>query len=112
MKLEVPHFDGEDAIGWIFRISQFFEYQGTPEEEHITLASFYMDNPALRWYQWMFTNGLITSWHGLLQALETRFAPSFYDDPKGALFKLNQKGSVNDYLTEFKRLTNRTVGLL
>lgn len=75
------------------------------------MASFYMDGPALSWYQWMFRNGLITSWRGLLQALESRFAPSFYDDPKGALFKLSQKGSVNEYLTEFERLANRIVGL-
>lgn len=59
----------------------------------------------------MFRNGLITSWQGLLQALEIRFAPSFYDDPKGALFKLTQKGSVNEYLTDFERLANRIVGL-
>jgi hypothetical protein len=24
MKLEVPRFDGSDALGWIFKISQFF----------------------------------------------------------------------------------------
>lgn len=43
--------------------------------------------------------------------LESRFAPFFYDDPHGALFKLLQRGSINDYLTEFERLANRTVGL-
>ena len=59
----------------------------------------------------MFSNGFITSWQGFLQALESRFAPTFYDDPKGALFKLVQRGSVNDYLTEFERLANRVVGL-
>lgn len=75
------------------------------------MASFYMDGPALSWYQWMYRNGFITSWNGLLQALETRFAPSYYDDPRGALFKLNQRGSVNDYLTDFERLANRIVGL-
>lgn len=106
MKLEVPRFDGEYSMGWIFKISQFFEYQKTPEEERIIVASFYMDGPALSWYQWMFCNGLITSWQGLFQALEIRFAPSFYDDPKGALFKLTQKGSVNEYLTDFERLAN------
>ncbi|BAU01303.1 hypothetical protein VIGAN_11051200, partial [Vigna angularis var. angularis] len=26
MKLEVPRFDGTDPIGWIFKISQFFDY--------------------------------------------------------------------------------------
>jgi len=40
-----------------------------------------------------------------------RFAPLFYDDPQGALFKLTQHGSVNSYLSEFKNLANRIVGL-
>nr|KYP49349.1 Retrovirus-related Pol polyprotein from transposon 17.6 [Cajanus cajan] len=111
IKLDVPRFDGHDPLGWIFKISQFFDYQGTPEDERITVASFYMDGPALSWFQWMFRNGFITSWPALLQALETRFAPSFYDDPKGMLFKLSQRGSVNEYLTEFERLANRIVGL-
>ena len=75
------------------------------------MASFYLDGAALSWYQWIFRNGFITSWSGFLQALESRFVPSYYDDPKGALFKLTQRGMVNEYLTEFKRLANRVIGL-
>ncbi|MCI34597.1 hypothetical protein A2U01_0055817, partial [Trifolium medium] len=59
----------------------------------------------------MFRNGLITTWFGFLQALETRFAPSYYDDPSQALFKLTQRGSLNQYLTEFERIANRIIGL-
>nr|KYP47836.1 hypothetical protein KK1_030532 [Cajanus cajan] len=70
-----------------------------------------MDGPALSWYQWMFRNGYITSWPGLLQALESRFAPSYYDDASGLLFKLVQHGTVNEYITDFERLANRIVGL-
>ncbi|KAL5162221.1 hypothetical protein HKD37_07G019369 [Glycine soja] len=40
-----------------------------------------------------------------------RFTPSFYDDPRGALFKLMQHDSFNAYLSEFKALANRTMGL-
>ena len=111
VKLDIPRFDGRDPLGWIFKISQLFEYQNTPEEERITVASFYLDGAALSWYQWMFRNGFITSWSGFLQALESRFAPTFYDDPKGALFKLTQRGNVNEYLTEFEPLANRVIGL-
>ena len=111
VKLDIPRFDGRDLLGWIFKISQLFEYQNTPEEERITVASFYLDGAALSWYQWMFRNGFITSWSGFLQALESRFAPTFYDDPKGALFKLTQRGNVNEYLTEFERLANQGIGL-
>lgn len=59
----------------------------------------------------MFRNGFITSWPALLQAIEARFAPSFYNDPRGTLFKLVQRGSVAEYLTEFERLANRITGL-
>lgn len=77
----------------------------------IIVASFYMDGPTLSWYQWMTRNGFISSWPALLQALESKFAPTFFEDPQGALFELQQRSSVNDYLTEFERLANRIIGL-
>lgn len=70
-----------------------------------------MDGLALSWFQWMFRNDFITSWATFLQKLESCFAPTFYDDPKGALFKFTQKGSINEYLTEFVRLANRIISL-
>lgn len=111
MKLDVPKFDGTDAMGWIFKINQFFDFHQTLEEDRLTVASFYMEGQALSWYQWMHRNQQITSWYGFLQALETRFAPSYYDDPSSTLFKLTQRSSVNQYLNEFERLANRIVGL-
>jgi len=56
-------------------------------------------------------NGQITSWPGLLQALGACFASLHYEDPMGSLFKLTQKWSVNDYLSEFEALANRIIGL-
>lgn len=41
MKLNVPRFDGIDPLGWIFKISQFFDYQGIPDHERLTVASLY-----------------------------------------------------------------------
>jgi hypothetical protein len=111
LKLDVPRFDGQNAQGWIFKISQFFTYHNTPDEERITVASFYLDGPALAWYQWMYRNGQIVSWPQFLQALELRFAPTAYDDPRGKLFKLQQTSFVASYLSDFESLANRIVGL-
>ena len=47
LKLEVPCLDGINPLGWIFKITQFFEYHSTPEPERLTIAFFYMDGPAL-----------------------------------------------------------------
>jgi len=54
---------------------------------------------------------MIPKWQEFLQALEVHFAPSYYEDPRGSLFKLTQKGSVQDYLNEFERLAKHIVGL-
>lgn len=110
LKLDIPRLDGSDTMGWVFKINLFY-YHDTPESDRVRIASFYLDGPVLSWYQWMFNNGQIHSWQGFLQALEQHFAPSLYEDPKGALFKLVQKGSVSSYLTEFESLANRIVGL-
>lgn len=111
MKLDVPRFDGSNAHGWIFKISQFFTYHQTLEEDRITIASFYLDGPALAWYQWMHRNQQIVSWTQFLTALKTRFALTAYDDPRGKLFKLTQSTTVAAYLTEFEALANRLEGL-
>lgn len=33
INLDAPCFDGADAMSWIFKISQFFYYHGTPNDE-------------------------------------------------------------------------------
>ncbi|KHN05914.1 hypothetical protein glysoja_026502, partial [Glycine soja] len=79
--------------------------------ERLIVASFYMEGPALYWYQWMSRNDFLTSWQAMLLALESRFALSYYEDPYGTLFKLQQCNIVNEYLSEFERLTNCVVSL-
>ena len=111
LKLDVPRFDGTNPLGWIFKINQFFDYHSTPAHERLTIASFYIEGRALAWFQWMSSNGQLTSWSVFLQALQTYFAQSPYDDPTRALFKLTQKGYVAAYLSEFEELANRVISL-
>jgi hypothetical protein len=112
MKLDIPRFNGSDAMGWIFKINQFFDYHHTPEDQRLRIASFYMEGEALNWFQWLYSNGQLLTWLMFLQALESRFAPSLYEDPKGALFKLCQTTTVRDYQTQFEALANQLRGQL
>jgi hypothetical protein len=111
IKLEIPRFDGSDALGWIFKINQFFDFHQTPADQRLNIASFYMEGEALTWYQWMHSNGSLHSWQAFLHALELRFAPSQYEDPKGALCKLCQTSSVREYHKAFEALANRITEL-
>lgn len=56
-KLDVTCFDGSDPLIWTFTINVFCNYHQTPEEQRITIALFYMDEPNLSW----FLNGCITT---------------------------------------------------
>jgi hypothetical protein len=111
IKLDIPRFDGTDPLSWIFKISQFFDFHQTPDDQRLRLASFYMEGEALTWFQWMHSNGQLVSWPMFLHALELRFAPSQYEDPKGSLFKLCQTTTVKEYQNEFESLANRIIGL-
>ena len=111
MKLEVPRVDGSYPEGWIFKITQFFEYHATPDHERLTIASFYMEGSALAWFQWMHRNGQLSSWSAFLQAIHARFSSSTYEDLTGLLYKLMQRPTIFAYLSEFEALANRIIGL-
>ncbi|KAI5414055.1 hypothetical protein KIW84_058266 [Lathyrus oleraceus] len=51
LKLDVPCFDVSDTHWWIFKISQFFTYHQTSEEDRVTIASVYLDGVALAWHE-------------------------------------------------------------
>ncbi|WVZ16785.1 hypothetical protein V8G54_009767 [Vigna mungo] len=85
----------------------FFEYHHTPPDQRIQIASFYLEGQALAWFQWMFNNGLLSSWEAFLRALELRFSPSKFDDPIAALYKLTQTQSLQEYLSDFSQTTRR-----
>ena len=64
----------------------------------------------MAWFQWMYRNGQLCSWQHMLDALETSFAPTAFDEPHGKLFKLTETTSVSAFLTDFEAV-NRVTGL-
>ncbi|RDX68339.1 hypothetical protein CR513_52685, partial [Mucuna pruriens] len=87
LQLNVPRLDGSDSLKWIFKISQFFEFHHMSE--------------ALNWLQWMHANGKIHLWPNLLTSIELRFAPSQYEDPRGALVSTEDKEGSSSPTTHF-----------
>jgi hypothetical protein len=47
--LEFPRFSGDDPIKWFTRVDQFFEFQGTPEAQKVSLSSFHLQGGANQW---------------------------------------------------------------
>ena len=85
LKLTFPRFAGEDPTGWIYRAEQYFEFQNTPMEQRVTLASFHFEGIALQWHRWLTKMRGPLTWAELTKAALQRFGPTDYEDPSEAL---------------------------
>lgn len=92
-KLEFPHYAGDDT--------QFFEFQGTPEDQKVSLASFHLKGEANQWWQWLNRtykegNQKVT-WDIFTEELWARFGPIDCEDFNEAVSRVKQSGSLREY---------------
>lgn len=107
--LDFPHFDGENTMGWIFKVNQYFEYHQT-SPRCLFMVSYHMDGEALVWYQDAVESRLFNNWDAFIRALQVRFGPTAYKDPMEALTRLKSTSTLVIYKAHFKSL-NRLRGL-
>jgi hypothetical protein len=111
VRLEFPRFDGSDALAWIFKANQFFDYYHTPDPERLTIAAVHLDQSVVPWFQMIQRASPFRSWQEFTRAIELEYGPSAYERPRTTLFKLAQTGSVNEYYVQFTALANRVTGI-
>jgi hypothetical protein len=97
-KLNFPKFDGsEDPTSWVCRVKQFFEFQGTVEEDKVGLAAYYLEGEAQLWYQLFKESEEQVSWETLKDGLHVQYSATQFDDFFGDLTTLRQTGTVREY---------------
>ncbi|KAH9747312.1 hypothetical protein KPL70_004668 [Citrus sinensis] len=110
-KLEFPRYAGNDPIEWFNHVDQFFEYQGSTEDQKVVLASFHLEGEANQWWQWLRKSyqeeGRDVTWEIFMEELWARFGPTDCEDFDEALSRVKQTGTLRDYQKEFERLGNR-----
>ncbi|GJW62096.1 C2 calcium/lipid-binding domain-containing protein CaLB [Tanacetum coccineum] len=74
------------------------------DHQRLRIVGFNLEDAVVEWFRWMTRNGLITTWAKFEESVKNRFGPSKYEDPEGALSKLLQLGTVEDYQREFEKL--------
>lgn len=113
-KLAFPKYSGDDPTEWFNRAAQFFEYQGTLDDEKVPLASFHLEGEANQWWQWIQRvykdEGKTITWEAFEEELWARFGPTDCEDFDESLSKIKQTGSLREYQKEFERLGNRVHG--
>lgn len=101
VKLDFPHFEGDNPTGWIFKATQHFEFHQTPPAHRLLMAS----------YHDALDTGQFNTWETFIRVLLVRFGPTAYDDPMQELTHLKQTGTVSAYKAQFESLSNRLRGL-
>lgn len=95
--LDVPRFDGNDPYSWIFKIEEYFGYHNTLEAQCLQIISFHLDGATYTWFQWLKSQGMLSSWFDFLSRVKSCFGDSQFDDPERTLAKLSQQGNVANY---------------
>nr|GEU74107.1 retrotransposon-related protein [Tanacetum cinerariifolium] len=111
MRLDVLKFTEEDSERWLFAITEYFSLLNTPVDQRLRIVGFNLEGAVTEWFRWMSRNGLITDWERFKESVQNRFGPSKYEDPQGALSKLLQLGTVEEYQREFEKLMNRVTDI-
>lgn len=114
-KLEFPRYSGTDPTEWLTKANQFFDFQATPDNEKVSLASYHMQGEANEWWQWLHRTYKVednkeVTWEIFVDELWARFGPTDCEDFDESLSKIRQLGSLRDYQKEFERLGNKVKG--
>ncbi|GJR11182.1 ribonuclease H-like domain-containing protein [Tanacetum coccineum] len=80
-KLELPTYRGdEDPTEWFIKVDQFFEYQGTPVTQKVSLASYHLQGESNQWWRWLCNayqeEGKEVIWETFYEELWSRFDSS------------------------------------
>ncbi|XP_038972753.1 uncharacterized protein LOC103696780 isoform X1 [Phoenix dactylifera] len=113
-RMDFPRFTGNDPIVWLDRAEQFFDGQGVPANRRVITASFYLDEEANHWWQWLRRmsqdEGVVITWRVFERELLARFGPNEYINFNEKLSRIQQHGTVREYQQEFEKLANRVRG--
>lgn len=109
LKMDFPRFmEGDDPLGWVYKAEHYFEFFNIEDSKKVKMVSFHMEGEALQWFQWEKCLTNYSTWEDFIKILCQKFGPSEFEDSTENLVKLQQTGTLRDYILDFCRLCNRT----
>ncbi|KAD4586071.1 hypothetical protein E3N88_23672 [Mikania micrantha] len=107
----LARFNGEHAERWVAQANRYFEFYNIAESDRLAISSFYLDDAAADWYDWLQRQKQISTWEVFTTSLTKRFRSIDLEEPEGLLAKLVQTTTVADYRSQFEAISNRTIPL-
>lgn len=104
-QLELPLFNGVEALDWISKIERYFQVNSLTELEKLITAGVGMEGDALHWLQWHEKHQPFAGWEVFKWEVLEMFLPLDERSAEEELFSLRQMGSVQDYRSRFELLS-------
>jgi hypothetical protein len=91
-------------MAWLNRSERYFALYGTPKNQRVQCASFYLLDDAQLWYHLLELNGGLPSWHHFVQLVHTRFGLPLIESPIGEFALLRRDTTVEAFCNRFMAL--------
>ena len=101
---ELPCFAGQEPKVWIRKCDRFFTQYRVGNEQRVEMAALYLTDAAEVWYQSMVLSGGIPNWIEFKEDLISRFGEIVVSDVVEEFNKLQQIGTVEEFLGRFEDL--------
>jgi hypothetical protein len=111
LRVDVTKFDGSNPTGWVTQMEHYFSlYNITDDLAKLRYGVLHLDQERCQWWQWRKTSrqGYI-AWTQFVSKIYERFDTN--TNRLGHLTKLNQLGTVEDFIAAFECLDFRTEGM-
>ncbi|CAH9082449.1 unnamed protein product [Cuscuta epithymum] len=110
MKVDLLMFTGDDADSWIVKMEEYFRLKATAEKNKVVVAEGAMEERALAWFPWWYTQTREKSWKILKEAINRRFQQhSRKTEKQDSGFPIFALSSKSLSQTAFNSLSSRTI---
>ncbi|KAD6453982.1 hypothetical protein E3N88_08688 [Mikania micrantha] len=107
--VNLPRFNGTSPERWVAQADRYFLFYVIPDSDRLTIASFYLDDEAADWFDWMHRNQRLKTWPEFTAALIQCFKAKDLESPEGIIAKLSQTSTVAEYRHRFEEVSNRSI---
>lgn len=110
-RLDLPVYEGEGTINWIFKADRYFEVNRLIEREKLVAVGVCMEGEALSWFKWRVRRQAFSSWAEFQHEILKRFLADQDRSPYEELLSLRQTESVREYRRRFEMLSAAVEGV-
>lgn len=109
-KVDFPKFEGHDPRSWVAKCEKYFQLNPTLDARaKVICAALYLEGEADIWFRSLEEEKPGLLWPDFVDLVCNRFSKVGYENLVGKFNKLLQKGSVEEYITQFDELRSHVM---